>query len=99
MIEEWTNELVPSMLPDGLSREIAMEIGMDNFLKLSQLVGGATVYIPQKESILRSLRNQKIQEEYDGYNVMALSKKYRVSKRWVYKIIEQGFKNHTSEKK
>jgi len=97
-LEAWISELEPSMLPDGLYREIATEIGVDNFLKLSRLLGGATVYIPQQERVLRSLRNQKIREEYNGCNAMELSRKYRISKRWLYQIVKQGTEPHISKK-
>ncbi len=87
MTETWTDELTPSMLADGLCREIAEEIGTDNLLKLSVLVGGSTFYLPRKERILRPLRNIKIREEYNGYNTAELSRKYGVSQRWVQQIV------------
>ena len=92
MLEEWVDELVPAMLSDEMHREIATEIGMSNFLKLSQLVGGGDFYVPRQESILRPLRNQKIQEEFNGYNTKELARKYGVSKRWLYKIVKKSEK-------
>lgn len=88
MLESWTEELTFSMLPDGVCKCIAEEIGTDNLLKLAVLVGGSTFYMPQAESILRPLRNQKIREEYNGYNIEELVKKYGVTQRSVYKIIQ-----------
>ena len=88
MLEEWVDELVPAMLSDEMHREIATEIGMSNFLKLSQLVGGG-------DFILRPLRNQKIQEEFNGCNTKELARKYGVSQRWVYQIVKHSAKNHT----
>ena len=87
MRETWTNELTPSMLNDGLCREIAEQIGTDNLLKLSVLVGGSTFYLPRKERLLRPLRDIKICEEYNGYNTAELSRKYGVSQRWVREIV------------
>ena len=72
MMDPWTSELTPSMLTDGLLRAIAEEIGTDNLLKLAVLVGGSTFYMPQAESILRPLRDLKIREEYNGYNIADL---------------------------
>lgn len=99
MLEEWTKQLTPSMLSNELYRAIATEIGMDNFLKLSQLVNGDMIYIPQQAAVLRPLRDQQIQEEYDGFNAVELSRKYGISKRWVNQIVSQGFRSNTSEKK
>jgi len=87
MSETWINELTPSMLTDGLCRKIAEQIGIDNLLKLSVLVGGSTFYLPQKERLLRPLRDIKIREEYNGYNTAELSRKYGVSQRWVREIV------------
>lgn len=99
MLKQWTKELTPSMMPNEMCMVIATEIGVENFLKLSQLVGGDSVYIPQQETILRQLRDQKIQEEYDGCNVQQLSQKYGISRRWVYQIIGQGFKKRALGKR
>lgn len=79
MLEPWTNELTSSMLPDGICKRIAEEIGADNLLKLAVLVGGSTFYMPQAESILRPLRNQKIKEAYNGYNIPELAERYGVN--------------------
>ena len=98
MLEQWTKELTPSMMPNELCTVIATEIGVENFLKLSQLVGGDSVYIPQQETILRHVRDQKIQEEYNGYNVQQLSQNYVIIRRWVYQIVSQGFKKRVPEK-
>ena len=89
-MDSWTSELTPSMLTDGLLRSIAEEIGVDNLLKLSLLVGGTTFYMPKKERILRPLRDQKIREEYNGYNTADLARKYDVSQRWVEQIINRA---------
>ena len=88
-MDSWTSELTPSMLTDGLLRSIAEEIGTDNLLKLSLLIGGTTFYMPRKEKILRPLRDLKIREEYNGYNTADLARKYDVSQRWVQQIVNR----------
>lgn len=85
----WASGLTFSMVPDGICKSIAEEIGTENLLKLAALVGGSTFYMPQVESILRPLRNQKIKEEYNGYNIDELVKKYGVSQRKAYQIIQE----------
>lgn len=89
MLEPWTKELTSSVLPDGICKSIAEEIGADNLLRLAMLVGGSTFYMPQAESILRPLRNQKIKEEYNGYNSAELAQRYGVTPRQVQHIIQQ----------
>lgn len=95
MHEEWIDELVPAMLSDELFREIATEIGMDNFLKLLRLVGGGDFYVPHLKSILRPLRDKKIQEEFNGGNTKELAQKYGVTQRWVRQIIKRRTENCT----
>lgn len=77
------------MLPDGICKSIAEEIGADNLLKLAVLVGGSTFYMPQAESILRPLRNQKIKEEYNGYNSAELAERYGITPRQIQQIVQQ----------
>lgn len=85
------------MLPDGICKRIAEEIGADNLLKLAVLVGGSTFYMPQAESILRPLRNQKIKEEYNGYNSEELGRRYGVTPRKVQQIVQQKAAYLTSD--
>ena len=85
-LENWTDELTVSMIPEGMLQDIAKTIGVDNLLKLSALLGGTTFYLAQKNKILRPLRDHKILEEYNGYNTMELSKKYNVTPRWVKQL-------------
>lgn len=96
MLEPWTKELTSSMLPDGICKKIAEEIGADNLLKLAVLVGGSTFYIPQAESIMRPLRNQKIKEEYNGYNSAELAGRYGITQRQVQQIVQQKAEYSTS---
>jgi Mor family transcriptional regulator len=89
MPDEWTRELTPSMLPEGMYRKIAEEIGADNLLKLAALIGGSTFYFQKQKQILRPLRDKKIREEYNGYNYAELAKKYDVSERWAQQVANQ----------
>lgn len=97
MPDEWIKELTPSMLPDGMHRQIAEKIGIENLLALATLVGGTTFYVQQKKQILKPLRDKKIREEYNGFNTLELSKKYDVSERWVRQLIDQ--KENKEDKK
>nr|WP_325295945.1 Mor transcription activator family protein [uncultured Oscillibacter sp.] len=89
VLESWVNDLTPSMVPDGICKEIADEIGAENLLKLSVLVGGSSFYMPKAESILRPLRDQKIKEAYNGYNSLELAGKYGVTQRHIQQIAQQ----------
>lgn len=97
MLEAWTSELTPSMMPDGLCKAIAKEIGTDNLLKVAVLIGGGTVYFPKAEGILRPLRDMKIKEEYDHYNTEELSKKYNVTQRRVRQLVGEKRPYHKKQ--
>lgn len=83
-------ELLPEMLPEAQWKQIAELIGVEAFYKLAKEFGGATLYIPKPESIIRPVRDAKIKEEFNGYNHPALAKKYGVTERWVRQICGEG---------
>lgn len=89
-MNELSKDLTVEMLPEGLYQEIAEAIGPENFVRLAEVVGGATVYIPKPESIVRPVRDTRIKEEFNGYNHQALAKKYGVTARWVRTLCGDG---------
>ena len=83
-------DLTLEMLPDGLYRQIAEAIGVANFYKLAEVVGGATVYIPKPESLVRPVRDARIKAEFNGYNHPELARRYGVTERWVHHLCGDG---------
>jgi len=90
-MNEFINELTPDMIPEGIMRDIAEEIGIENFIKLAELIGGTTFYLPKADTILRPIRDQKIKQDFNGYNHIDLAKKYNLSERWIRNICGEGF--------
>jgi len=70
-------------------KDIVNKIGIENFIYLTKEAGGGNCYVPKMDSFLKNTRNRKIAEEYNGYNVKQLSKKYNLSARWVREIIKK----------
>ena len=89
-MEDLSKELTIEMLSEGLYRDIAEAIGADNFYRLSEVVGGATIYIPKSESIVRPVRDARIKTEFNGYNHLELAQRYSVSVRWVQQLCGEG---------
>ena len=89
-IDGYVNELTPDMIPEGIYKDIAEEIGVVNFIKLAELVGGSTFYIPKADSFLRPVRDSRIKQEFNGYNHTELAKKYNLSERWIREICGEG---------
>ncbi|MGN0710512.1 MAG: Mor transcription activator family protein [Anaerovoracaceae bacterium] len=79
-------ELTPEMVPEGLLREIAEEIGCVNLIKLLDIVNGDTVYLQRADNILRPVRDKHIREEFNGYNRSELAKKYNLSERYMREL-------------
>ena len=62
-MNELTKELTADMLPEGIYREIAEAIGTDNLIRLAEIVGGSTFYLPKPESLIRPVRDIHIKTE------------------------------------
>lgn len=89
-MNELSKGLKAEMLPEGLYRDIAEAIGPENFVKLAEIIGGATVYIPKADSLVRPVRDARIKDEFNGYNHLELAKRYNVTERWVRQICGEG---------
>ncbi len=89
-MDELMRELTLDMLPDGIYKEIAEAIGVENFYMLTKVVGGATIYLPKPDSVLRPVRDARIKAEFNGYNHPELAKKYGVTERWVRQLCGDG---------
>lgn len=75
---------------EGLYKKIAAAIGPENFVKLAEVVGGATIYIPKPESLTRPVRDARIKKEFNGYNHLELARRYDVTVRWVRQLCGEG---------
>ena len=73
-------------VPEEL-RDVAVELGLEAFLKLVSLCGGQDLYIPKRESLERGPRDRAIRARFDGGNYRALAAQYRLSIRQIRKII------------
>ncbi len=89
MIDKLTLELINvEELPDPY-KEMAELIGVENTIKLAERFGGITAYLPKVDSIVRKARDEKIKEEFNGYNYDSLARKYNISSQWVRIIVEE----------
>jgi len=90
LLDGWIKDLTVDMIPEGPYRDIADTIGVANFIKLAEFVGGSTIYIPKADSFLRPARDLNIKKEFNGYNHSDLAKKYNLSERWIREICGEG---------
>lgn len=87
---EFMKLMTLDMIADGIYREIAENIGLENLIKIADLVGGAKIYIPKTESLLRPARDMQIKSEFNGYNHNELAQRYGLTETWVREICGEG---------
>ena len=72
-------------------KDIALLIGIENYVKLSKAYGGdAGLYIQKYSEISKNARNREIRNRYNGYNTAYLAKIYNLSERHVKRICYEG---------
>ncbi len=76
-----------SDIPEAYQPIVSM-IGIEAFFRLCQLCGGAVVYLPITDSIIRTTRNRIIMQEYNGYNARLLSRKYGMTEKHIKNIVK-----------
>lgn len=72
---------------DEQYQEIANIIGIDNLLELASYFGGTQIYIPSTDKLVKNVKYKNIIEEFDGFNIRQLAKKYDVSESTVYRLV------------
>lgn len=73
--------------------DIAEAIGIEAFKALIRLCGGYQFVVPTVLTVTRDIRNQRIAEEFNGYNVKELVRKYGLTDSTIYKILKSNRKN------
>ena len=68
-------------------QDIAEALGMDAFLALIQLCGGQNLYLPKLDSLQKDGRDREIRARFNGGNYRELAAQFRLSERYVRKII------------
>lgn len=78
-------EFQPADFPGDL-REIAEVIGPDATEKLADHFEGCRLYVPKRA--LSEVRNRKIRHEYNGGNADELARRYSITSRRIYQILQ-----------
>lgn len=91
LTEEIAKELTVEMIPDGLWKTIAMEIGAINLVKVMAIINGDDIYIPKPDRILIPARDIRIKKEFNGYNHAELAKKYGLGTSYIKDLCGNGF--------
>ena len=54
-------------------------IGMENFIEITKIYGGTSIYIPMHKQLLLPQRNRQMMEEYNVVNIKKISEKYHLT--------------------
>ncbi|SDU27114.1 Mor transcription activator family protein [Desulfobacula phenolica] len=74
---------------EGDMIDIAETIGLSAAKKLLTVFGGESIYIPKPESVIRSLRDRKIYQEFKNDNYRQLAARYNLTTRQIRAIIKE----------
>lgn len=86
-----THSLLEQLTVDdiqGESQGIAEAIGMEAYIKLLEYHGGDTVYIPQPDRLAQYVRQRLVRQDFNGFNHKELAKKWGLTVRSIYMIVE-----------
>ena len=67
-------------------RKMAECIGIEAYGRLVEGYGGQAIYVPKADSIVRSMRDERIRKDLNGYNYKYLCAKYNLSERTIRSI-------------
>ncbi len=70
-------------------KELAETIGLQNYIKLMKKFGGNKIYIHKPERANIAVRDRFIKNEFNGYNLKDLIKKYNLSEKQLSQIIKE----------
>lgn len=87
---EWRDNLELNDIDENY-RDIAEEIGVENFIKIVKKFGGTSLYIPKLKTVYNDIIRRLVLKEYNGHNKKKLAVKYDVSERTIQTIISENY--------
>lgn len=68
--------------------ELKLILGDLEYQKLKQRCGGAVIYFPKTETLLKEYITKQVRKAYDGTNRRRLMREYHLTKNTFYRIIQ-----------
>lgn len=81
-----------------IDQEHAKQIGIEVAQTIAKNWGGEVIYIPRNLVLLLSERDRRIFNEFNGFNQRELSRKYKVSMQWIYRIVKRITKEEIAKR-
>lgn len=88
-VEEWMREISSDILPEPYKR-ISSLIGLENTLILANEFQGMNVYFAKLDSTIKSVRDRRIREEYNGNNMKDLARRFGLTETWIRQILSEN---------
>ena len=88
--ESIARELTVDMIPNGIWKAVALEIGPVNLIKLLDIINGDDMYVPKPDRFLAPARDKIIKREFNGYNHDSLARKYGLTTGYVRRLCGAG---------
>lgn len=85
-IDSWMKDIDPDMLPEPY-RRLSKSLGVETAIKLAMEYQGTTVYFAKLDGFIKTIRNSRIREEFDGSNTSELAIKYNLTEVWIRQIL------------
>ncbi len=88
---DWISAIAKEMPIEELPEEfqsLAEEVGVEGILRLSEHLGGMSIYVPKIDRLVRKRRDERIRSEFNGANYRELANKYKRTETWIRQIIK-----------
>lgn len=82
---------------DEKQRELAECIGIEAYKNLVANYAGEPITVRMPDGLTRSLRNEHIIEEYNGYNIRTLAKRYGLHPNTIRRIIKEEIRSEQTK--
>lgn len=96
-MQDWIADLTEDDLPES-HRKFAEAIGIEATMRLCEMFGGSTIYIPKNDGVYNTvIRNREIIRRYLlGVKISRLSGQYGLSEQSILRIVRGHAPNQIS---
>lgn len=70
-------------------RQLALIVGLENAVRLSEFLGGLTVYFQKPDTLIKGQRDRAIRREFTGLNHRELARRYGLTEQRIRGIVKR----------
>ena len=87
--QPWMNEISADILPEPYRRMFSI-LGVEVTLKIAAEFQGMNVYFPKLDGTLKTIRDRRIRDEFNGHNVRELARRFGLTETWIRQILAEN---------